>query len=74
MAGEKSNETGRFEVKADAPTHFSWLRTRMSIERTLMSWIRTAAPPKIATYFWMLMLGHVSLLERVARWISEPSA
>ena len=43
MAGEKSNETGRFEVKADAPTHFSWLRTRMSIERTLMSWIRTAA-------------------------------
>jgi hypothetical protein len=32
------------------------------------------SPPKIATYFWMLMLGHVSLLERVARWISEPSA
>ena len=42
MAGEKSNETGRFEVKADAPTHFAWLRTRMSMERTLMSWVRTA--------------------------------
>ncbi|HXY31930.1 MAG TPA: DUF202 domain-containing protein [Gemmatimonadaceae bacterium] len=23
-------------------THFSWLRTRMSVERTLMSWIRTS--------------------------------
>ena len=22
-------------------THFSWLRTRMSVERTLMSWVRT---------------------------------
>jgi Domain of unknown function (DUF202) len=31
----------RFEVKATAETHFSWLRTRMSTERTLMSWVRT---------------------------------
>jgi putative membrane protein len=23
-------------------THFSWLRTRLSVERTLMSWVRTA--------------------------------
>src|SRR4051795_5856226 len=23
-------------------THFAWLRTRMSVERTLMSWVRTA--------------------------------
>jgi putative membrane protein len=23
-------------------SHFSWLRTRMSLERTLMSWVRTA--------------------------------
>ena len=35
-------ETSRFEVKGDVPTHFAWLRTRMSIERTLMSWVRTA--------------------------------
>jgi len=32
----------RFEVKPTVETHFSWLRTRMSTERTLMSWIRTA--------------------------------
>jgi putative membrane protein len=32
----------RFEVKATASDHFSWLRTRLSIERTMMSWVRTA--------------------------------
>jgi len=32
----------RFEVRATAESHFSWLRTRLSIERTLMSWVRTA--------------------------------
>ena len=26
----------RFQVKATAETNFSWLRTRLSIERTLM--------------------------------------
>jgi putative membrane protein len=31
----------RFEVKVTAESHFSWLRTRMSIERTLMSCVRT---------------------------------
>jgi putative membrane protein len=33
---------GRFEVRANASDHFSWLRTRLSIERTMMSWVRTA--------------------------------
>jgi putative membrane protein len=33
---------GRFEVRATADSHFSWLRTRASLERTLLSWIRTA--------------------------------
>jgi putative membrane protein len=32
----------RFEVRVTADTHFGWLRTRLSIERTMMSWIRTA--------------------------------
>jgi putative membrane protein len=36
------DETSRFEVRATAESHFSWLRTRMSTERTLMSWVRTA--------------------------------
>jgi putative membrane protein len=34
--------SNRFEVRATADSHFSWLRTRLSVERTLMSWVRTA--------------------------------
>jgi putative membrane protein len=33
---------GRFEVRVTADTHFGWLRTRLSVERTLLSWVRTA--------------------------------
>ena len=32
----------RFEVRVTADSHFSWIRTRLSLERTMMSWIRTA--------------------------------
>jgi len=39
---EERNQTSRFEVRTTAESHFSWLRTRMSTERTLMSWVRTA--------------------------------
>jgi putative membrane protein len=34
--------TARFEVRVTADSHFAWLRTRLSVERTLMSWVRTA--------------------------------
>ena len=40
--GEPYEDTSRFQVRATAESHFSWLRTRMSLERTLMSWVRTA--------------------------------
>ena len=33
---------GRFEVRTTSDSHFSWLRTRLSLERTMMSWLRTA--------------------------------
>jgi putative membrane protein len=32
----------RFEVRVTSDSHFSWVRTRLSVERTMMSWIRTA--------------------------------
>jgi len=32
----------RFEVHSTAGDHFSWLRTRLAVERTLMACIRTA--------------------------------
>jgi putative membrane protein len=30
------------QVRLTPEAHFAWLRTRMSLERTLMSWMRTA--------------------------------
>ena len=43
MANQNTTaETDRFEVRATADTHFGWLRTRLSVERTMMSWVRTA--------------------------------
>jgi putative membrane protein len=30
------------DVLPQKESHFSWLRTRMSVERTLLSWVRTA--------------------------------
>jgi putative membrane protein len=32
----------QLEVRLTPESHFSWLRTRLSLERTLMSWVRTA--------------------------------
>src|SRR5580704_19761413 len=43
MAGAPADPVAhRFEVRVTADTHFGWLRTRMSVERTLMAWLRTA--------------------------------
>ena len=33
---------GRFEVRHTSDSHFAWIRTRLSLERTMMSWLRTA--------------------------------
>jgi putative membrane protein len=32
----------RFQVKVTSDSHFAWIRTRLSLERTMMSWVRTA--------------------------------
>jgi putative membrane protein len=32
----------RFEVRVTADSHFAWVRTRLSFERIMMSWQRTA--------------------------------
>ncbi|TDR85339.1 YidH family protein [Enterovirga rhinocerotis] len=43
MSDETARSHGdRFSVRMSADSHFSWLRTRFSVERTLMSWVRTA--------------------------------
>jgi putative membrane protein len=37
-----SDAARRFTVEPSASNNFSWIRTRLSIERTFMAWIRTA--------------------------------
>ena len=32
----------RFDLRPIASDHFSWIRTHISIERTLLAWVRTA--------------------------------
>jgi putative membrane protein len=41
-AGEPQAGGDRFAVRATADTHFAWIRTRLSVERTMMAWVRTA--------------------------------
>jgi putative membrane protein len=36
------SSTDRFEVRTTADSHFGWLRTRLSLENTMMSELRTA--------------------------------
>jgi putative membrane protein len=38
-----SSEPERFDAPPSVGNHFAWVRTRLSVERTLMSWVRTAA-------------------------------
>lgn len=33
----------RFDVRTTSDSHFGWVRTRLSVERTMLSWVRTAA-------------------------------
>src|SRR5271163_343958 len=43
MAGSHpASSAGRFEVRVTADSHFAWVRTRLSLERTMMSWQRTS--------------------------------
>src|SRR5215471_21792357 len=43
MADSQAAPTaGRFEVRLTSDSHFAWVRTRFSLERTMMSWLRTA--------------------------------
>lgn len=43
MSGQRTAAgASRFEVRASSSDHFAWIRTRLSVERTMMSWLRTA--------------------------------
>lgn len=38
----RAANASRFDVRASASDHFAWVRTRLALERTMMSWMRTA--------------------------------
>jgi len=43
LAAERAQANqDRFEVRITSDSHFGWIRTRLSVERTMMSWLRTA--------------------------------
>ncbi len=39
---EQHENAARFEVRVTSDSHFAWIRTRLAIERTMMSWVRTS--------------------------------
>jgi putative membrane protein len=39
---EGAENRGRFEIAANANSHFAFIRTRLALERTMMAWVRTA--------------------------------
>jgi len=42
MSDQNTQPSDRFAVHASADSHFSWLRTRLAVENTLLAWVRTA--------------------------------
>src|SRR4029453_5038792 len=39
---DQGTQPHRFEVRPTSDSHFGWIRTRLSLERTLMSWVGTS--------------------------------
>jgi putative membrane protein len=39
---KRTSGAGRFEVRVTADSHMAWVRTRLALERTIMSWLRTS--------------------------------
>jgi putative membrane protein len=46
-------------VRATADSHFGWIRTRLSVERTMMSWQRTATALIGFGFALVQYLGHL---------------
>ena len=55
--------SARFEVRASASDHFAWVRTRLALERTIMSWVRTAVA---LIGFGFAIVQYLSHLQQIA--------
>jgi putative membrane protein len=42
MMNASAESPDRFQVHTTSDSHFAWIRTRLSLERTLMAWVRTS--------------------------------
>ena len=42
MMVEQVRQPHALEVRTTSDSHFAWIRTRLSLERTMMSWVRTS--------------------------------
>lgn len=40
--GDPPREPLHLEVRPTSDSHFGWIRTRLALERTMMSWVRTS--------------------------------
>src|SRR5262245_7593108 len=39
---DQVHQPHNLEVRVTSDSHFAWIRTRLSLERTMMSWVRTS--------------------------------
>src|SRR5262245_51446829 len=42
MMTDQLRQPHGLEVRLTSDSHFAWIRTRLSLERTMMSWVRTS--------------------------------
>ena len=42
MMVDQVHQPHALEVRVTSDSHFAWIRTRLSVERTMMSWVRTS--------------------------------
>jgi putative membrane protein len=60
------NEASQFNPSANLQGHLAWLRTRMSLERTLEAWVRTAAALIGFGFAIVQFFGHFNEMKGVA--------
>ena len=60
----RADNAARFEVRVTADSHFAWVRTRLALERTIMSWLRTAVA---LIGFGFAIVQYINHLQQIGR-------
>ena len=63
---DQGTQPHRFEVRPTSDSHFGWIRTRLSLERTLMSWVRTSVALIGFGFTIVQFFEHLHAIEGVA--------